>query len=203
MQKNEIMARQPEQQRQINREATKFEGFVARLLYDLHLKDVEWNVFYTRKDGSRRQVDIQYRKGLLSKVVLLECKYRTSPNARIYLNEFGNGTTNGKKNATEKKSQEKEISHLVDEVDERRIYCNAKYGVIVTNAYFDSQLRYVAEQQNIELWDKDVLTDLVKKRSSILGISRLSWKRNIDLEAMINKTRKREYEFLKGGPYRS
>jgi hypothetical protein len=198
------MAREKKKQQEINREATKFEGFVARLLYDLHLKDVEWNVFYTRKNGSKRQVDIQYKRGLMKRVVLLECKYRTSPGAKIYLNEFGNGKYNGKRgNGNKKKAQEKEISHLVDEVDERRLYCNSRYGVIVTNAYFDHRLQEIAEQQDIELWDRDVLVDLVKKRSSILGISKLSWRRNVDLEAMINKTKKREYEFLKGGPYRS
>ncbi|MBT4541295.1 hypothetical protein HOC35_07315 [Candidatus Woesearchaeota archaeon] len=201
------MATKPKGKYQVSKEAVKFEGFVARLLYDLHTRDVEWNVFYTRKNGSRRQVDVQYKRGLLRRTTIIECKYRTNPGSRIYLNEFGNGKKNNGngnyKNGNQKKSQEKEISHLIDEIDERKIYSGAKYSVLVTNAYFNDQLRDVANQQEIELWDRDILIEMVKKRSSFLGISRLTWRNNPNLEDMISNTRKREYEFLKGGPYRN
>ncbi len=191
-------------------EAEKFEGFIAKLLYDLHLRNMEWNVVYTREDGSRRQVDVQYQR--LFQKVIIECKYRTNPYARIRLDETRNEnrSRNGDEkrhggqqgNGYEKKNTQKPIHHLVDEVDERRMFARAKYGVLATNAYFGRDVIDEARRQRIELWDRNTLTEMMRDKHSILGIRKLCWKKSFDLEEMIKATHEKEYTALKGRVYR-
>jgi hypothetical protein len=203
-------------------EAEKFEGFIAKLLYDMHLKGVEWNVAYTREDGSRRQVDVQYQR-MFSRVII-ECKYRTNPHARIKLEEVRNGNQpqkrqekehdikhegwyekvheRGYENGYEKKNLQKPINHLVDEVDERRMFARARYAVLATNAYFDMDVVDEARRQSIELWDRNTITEMLRDKHSLLGIRKLCWKHDFDLEEMIKSTKERDYKGLKGSMYR-
>ena len=207
-------------------EAEKFEGFIAKLLYYMHLKGVEWNVAYTREDGSRRQVDVQYQR-MFSRVII-ECKYRTNPHARIKLEEVYNGDLPQKRQEKkddgryekgrekehervyeraygqgyEKKGLKKPINHLVDEVDERRMFARARYAVLATNAYFDMDVVDEARRQSIELWDRNTITEMLRDKHSLLGIRKLCWKHDFDLEEMIKSTKERDYKGLKGSMYR-
>lgn len=194
--------------------AEQFEGFVAGLLNGLHIPSVEWNVVYTKDDGSRRQVDVQFRRGLFNSLVLVECKHRRDKYAHVGLYDFRDDFKNvriskgrageGERhedNYRQKKGLQKRIDHLIDEIDERRLYVRARYSVLVTNAYFGNDVIYEAGRQRIELWDRDTLLELLRKKHSLFGIEGLCWKRGFDLEAMICRTSEREYAPLKAGPY--
>ncbi|MBS3121831.1 restriction endonuclease [Candidatus Woesearchaeota archaeon] len=196
-------------------QSKKFECYVAGLLYDSGIKTVRWDVYYTHHeegssefDGeskkhreSRRQVDVQYTKsgilGLLRKLVIIECKYSSNPNAHLGLDHF----IDEKGERGEKSGQRRRINNLADEIDEKRIFVGADYAILVSNAYFTSQLRAEARRQNLELWDRDELERMDKQRRGlfdVVGKVKGYLFGNASLEEKVAKINIEDYRFLRG-----
>ena len=171
--------------------ATKFECWVTKLVYDLGNRSVRWDVHYTRGNHSRRQVDVQFymREYFVRKsLVVVECKYSSNPDAKIGLNHYMSGKG-------EKNDLHKNIVDLIDDVDERRLYIGARYGVLVTNAYFTDELEAKAEKTGIWLWNRDKLEEL--SRSTVSGKLRRVY-RPLSLEEEISKINIAKYFRFKG-----
>ncbi|MBI4453765.1 restriction endonuclease [Candidatus Woesearchaeota archaeon] len=197
-------------------QSKKFECYVAGLLYDSGIKTIRWDVYYTHHeeddnefDGesrrhreSRRQVDVQYTKsgvlGLLRKLVIIECKYSSNPNAHLGLDHF----IDEKGERGEKNGQRRRIDNLADEIDEKRMFVGADYAILVSNAYFTPQLRAEARRQNLELWDRDELDRMDRQRRGLFdataGIVRRYLFGNASLEEKVAKIDVDDYKHLRG-----
>ena len=135
----------------------QFEVWCEKLFKQLGYLHVRRNVKYYQ-NGTYRQVDLEYFKylSLFNHFVILEMKY--SGNGMVGLKHH----FNGKK---KKKSQKiGTIDNIVVELEERRKFVNADTAILVTNNYFQKDLKKEAGKYNIELYDRDVLTELDKKR---------------------------------------
>lgn len=186
-------------------QSKKFECYVAALLYDSGIKTVRWDVYYTQHEeggsDSKRQVDVQYTKsgvlGLLRKLVIIECKYSSNPNAHLGLDHF----IDEKGERGEKHGQRRRIENLADEIDEKRMFVGADYAILVSNAYFTHQLRAEARRQNLELWDRDELEKMDRQRQGLfdaIGKVKGYLFGNKSLEEKVAKINVEDYRGLRG-----
>ena len=172
--------------------ATKFECWVARLVYELGNDTARWDVHYTRGRKSRRQVDVQYfftEYLFLKRLAIIECKYSSNPNAQLRLDHYMEGRR-------EKNDAQKRITDLIDDVDERRLYVGAHNAILVTNAYFTDELRSKAGDVGVQLWDRDKLEEL--SGSNIKGLLRGYIHKKLSLEEQIEKIKTKKYMHLRG-----
>ena len=103
------MSRKKKSPQQLQEIATQFECFVAILCYNTGLKTTRWDVTYRKKNGSKRQVDVEYvrRNGIYRQKTVIECKYSSNPDAKIGVHHFMEGKD-------QKKDQKKKIKELVE-----------------------------------------------------------------------------------------
>ncbi|MBT4823772.1 hypothetical protein HN695_02645 [Candidatus Woesearchaeota archaeon] len=191
------MSRKKKSPQQLQEIATQFECFVAILCYNTGLKTTRWDVTYRKKNGSKRQVDVEYvrRNGIYRQKTVIECKYSSNPDAKIGVHHFMEGKD-------QKKDQKKKIKeNLIREVDERRLYVDAYKAILVTNAYYTKELKADAEEHKVQLWDREVLEKKVREARSLFGLGKVRLPNFRSLEQMIAKTNVERYAHLRGGSY--
>ena len=183
---------------QLQEIATQFECFIALLCYKTAgIEATRWDIIYKKKNGSKRQVDVEYvrRNGIYRKKTIIECKYSSDPEAKIGVHHFMEGKDI-------KKSQKKKIKeNLVREVDERKLYVGADIAVLATNAYFTQELQETADKHGVQLWDRDELEDKIKRAKSLFGFGKVRLPSFRSLEQMVARTNVEKYAFLRGGSY--
>lgn len=174
---------------QSNLSGIKFEIWGEKLFKDLsrssrpQYRAVRRNVMYKRKNA-RRQVDLEYFNVLspLSPFVILEFKYTSNGNIHLMLRE----------EKKKQKQKKRKLDNILAETEERRRFVKADKAIVITNKYYEKAvIKEARKYSNIELYDKDKLENLDKKRNKLLGI--IPYKRAKPLEEQIHNIRLRKY----------
>ncbi len=145
---------------------TRFEIWVEELLKDNGYWYVRRNVEYHQQRYVFRQVDVEYQDlnvlnplVLLNSLVILELKYS------------GRGRVNSSLQQEKKKSGQllPRIDTIVNELEERRRFVNARKAILTTNGHFSDEVhREVQQYRNIELWEKEQLNQLDERRRGLV-----------------------------------
>ncbi|MBI4981225.1 restriction endonuclease [Candidatus Woesearchaeota archaeon] len=145
---------------------TRFEIWVEELLKDNGYWGVRRNVEYHQQRYVFRQVDVEYQDlnvlnplVLLNSLVILELKYSI------------HGRVNSSLQQEKKKSGQllPRIDTIVNELEERRKFVNARKAILTTNGHFSDEVhREVQQYRNIELWEKEQLNQLDKRRRGLM-----------------------------------
>ena len=131
----------------------KFEIWLALLLIYHGYKDVKWD-FRVHKGRPYRQLDIAYNFDSNGKPsVIVEAKYTADGEIKYKLR-------------TPKKKKEGDriirIDNLVDEVLERQGFVGAKKSCLVTNRFFDGELRRESKKAGIYVVEHPTLTRMYR-----------------------------------------
>ncbi len=139
----------PEQMR-----GAKFERWFEILLQDNGYHFVRRNIVYHRSRYQFRQVDVEFKELHWNPLAIVELKYLSKGEVSLQLRRIPS-----------KAGQRKEILTLLDEVEERREFVNARKAVIATNRYFAGNIHQeVSRYPKIELYERPDLENMEKCR---------------------------------------
>ncbi len=140
---------------------TKFELWVEGLLKDNGYSFVRQNIVFTRERYETRQVDVDYREGLLwYDHTIVECKYSNNGAIRLEL-----------RRGKEKRRQLlPRIETILEELEERRQFVKADKAILLSNQYFRREVYEESRQfLQINVYDRCWLKQLDKERQGLFS----------------------------------
>ena len=155
----------------------KLEIWLENLFQDLEYNNVKRNIHYHfQKKYFYRQVDLEYKTNILQRKVIIEAKYSKNSKIKYKLRSPKNKT-----------GHKKTIENLLDEVEERRIFVQAKKAIIITNQVFEKKVYQAANNyRHIDVYDLTHLQHLDKKRQPF-------WREKKSIEEQIRSINLKDY----------
>jgi hypothetical protein len=155
----------------------KLEIWLENLFQDLEYNNVQRNVHYHfQKNYIYRQVDLEYKTSILKKTIMIEAKYSKNCKIRYKL-----------RNPKNKAGQKIKIDNLLDEVEERRLFVQAKKAILITNKEFEKKVyQAVNNYSRIEIYDLEQLRELDKKRTPF-------WRKRKTIDEQIKSINLKQY----------